>query len=150
MSTVRFDPFFRTVRDLDRMTDELLAAAAALRRNTTSRTRARTASPSRWLCPATTSTSSRSAAKDRQLVVKGEPKGGNWANYIRRGIARASFQRSFTLGEHIEVAGARRSTRASCVELERRVPEAMKPRTISIAALVAGQPAAPAAVEQAA
>ena len=26
VSTVRFDPFFRTVRDLDRMTDELLGS----------------------------------------------------------------------------------------------------------------------------
>ncbi|MEZ5906744.1 MAG: hypothetical protein R3C69_17175 [Geminicoccaceae bacterium] len=37
---------------------------------------------------------------------RSEPKAGNRASYIRRGIARASFQRSFTLGEHIEIAGA--------------------------------------------
>lgn len=149
LSTVRFDPFFRTVRDLDRMTDELLGARGGFAPEYDIEDQGEDRFAIAVAVPGFDLDELEITVKERQLVVKGEPKAGNRANYIRRGIARASFQRSFTLGEHIEIAGATLDKGILRVELERRVPEAMKPRTIAIAAPEKGEPAAPA-VEQAA
>ncbi|MBM3554997.1 MAG: Hsp20 family protein [Alphaproteobacteria bacterium] len=64
-----------------------------------------------------------------------EPEG---AVYLHRGIARRAFERRFELADHIEVKGAKIENGLLVVELERRVPEALKPRKIR----VNGQPLA--------
>jgi molecular chaperone IbpA len=53
-------------------------------------------------------------------------------NYLHRGIAERNFQRQFKLADHIKVTGARLENGLLHVELEREIPEAMKPRQISI------------------
>ncbi len=141
MSIVRFDPFFRTVRDFDRMTGELLGSRAVhapeydIVEHADDRFAVRVAVPGFDLDELEIT------VKDRELLVKGEPKTETRANYVRRGIARAAFQRTFTLGDYIEIAGASLDKGILTVELERRVPEAMKPRTIQIAAPEASRPA---------
>ncbi len=52
--------------------------------------------------------------------------------YLHQGIAGRSFQRRFQLAEHVEVAGASLVNGLLNVELRREIPEAMKPRKISI------------------
>lgn len=147
MSIVRFDPFFRTVRDLDRMTGELLGSRAGyvpeydIVEHGEDRFAVALAVPGFGLDELEIT------VKDRELLVKGEPKAEARANYVRRGIARGPFQRSFTLGEHIEIAGASLDKGILTVELERRVPEAMKPRSIQIAAPQATRPAVEAAAQ---
>jgi len=58
--------------------------------------------------------------------------------YLYRGIATRAFERRFDLADHIRVSGARLENGLLFIELVREVPEAMKPRTIKIAAQPAG------------
>lgn len=67
------------------------------------------------------------------LIVSGKAKSeDDNVKYLYRGIARRAFERRFELAEHIEVEGARIENGLLHIDLERRVPEAMKPRTIEI------------------
>jgi molecular chaperone IbpA len=52
--------------------------------------------------------------------------------YLYRGIATRSFERRFNLAEHVKVSGARLDNGLLHIELEREIPEAMKPRQIAI------------------
>ena len=53
-------------------------------------------------------------------------------NYVYRGIATRSFERRFALADHIQVRGADMKDGLLAIELRREIPEAMKPRKISI------------------
>jgi len=53
-------------------------------------------------------------------------------SYLYRGIANRSFERKFNLADHIEVRGAELKNGLLTIGLVKEVPEAMKPRTISI------------------
>lgn len=141
MSIVRFDPLFRTVRDFDRMTGELLGSRAAYAPEYDIVEQGEDRFSVALAVPGFDLGELDITVKDRELLIKGEPKAEARANYVRRGIARAAFQRTFTLGEHIEIAGASLDKGILTIELERRVPEAMKPRNIQIAAAQAPKPA---------
>lgn len=54
------------------------------------------------------------------------------ADYLYRGIAGRPFERRFNLADYVEVTGASFEDGLLQIELERRVPEAMKPRKIEI------------------
>jgi molecular chaperone IbpA len=54
------------------------------------------------------------------------------SNYIYRGIATRSFERRFALADHIQVKGAEMKDGLLSIELVREIPEAMKPKKISI------------------
>lgn len=54
-------------------------------------------------------------------------------DYLHRGISGREFTRTWPLGEHIEVVGASQENGILSIQLERRVPEALKPRQIAIA-----------------
>ena len=146
MSIVRFDPFFRTVRDFDRMTGDLLVSRAAYAPEYDIVEHGEDRFAVALAVPGFDLDELEITVKDRELLIKGEPKAQSRANYVRRGIARVAFQRTFTLGDHIEIAGASLDRGILTVELERRVPEAMKPRTIEIAA---AQPSRPAVTAEA-
>jgi molecular chaperone IbpA len=53
--------------------------------------------------------------------------------YLHRGIAQRAFKLSFRLADYIEVEGAKLEHGMLLVSLVRRVPEAAKPRRVSIA-----------------
>ena len=53
--------------------------------------------------------------------------------FLHRGISTRSFKRQFTLADHVEVKGALFENGLLIVDLTRELPEAMKPRRISIA-----------------
>lgn len=53
-------------------------------------------------------------------------------NFIHRGIATRTFERRFQLADHVRVKGANMDNGLLHIELEREIPEAMKPRTIEI------------------
>ncbi len=70
-----------------------------------------------------------------QLTVIGEKaeedeSEGN--NFLYRGIATRSFERRFNLADHVRVTGARLDNGLLHIDLERELPEVMKPRTIEI------------------
>lgn len=52
--------------------------------------------------------------------------------YLHRGIATRAFERRFNLADHVNVIGASLENGLLHIDLEREVPEAMKPRTIKI------------------
>jgi len=53
-------------------------------------------------------------------------------NFLHRGVAMRSFERRFELADHVVVRSASHADGLLTIELEREVPEALKPRTIAI------------------
>ena len=52
--------------------------------------------------------------------------------YLHRGITWGGFKRQFQLADYVEVAGASLENGLLTIDLERRIPEEMKPREIKI------------------
>ena len=72
-------------------------------------------------------------AKENTLHVKGEQQDkGDEENVLFRGIAARNFERRFQLADHVEVRAASMENGLLHVDLVREIPEAMKPRKISI------------------
>ena len=72
---------------------------------------------------------------ENMLTVKGqiqEPEKD--VEYLHRGIAQRAFEHRFQLADHVKVTGARLNNGLLEVDLEREVPDAMKPRKIEIGA----------------
>ena len=71
--------------------------------------------------------------KDGALVVSAS-KGSDGENrtYLHRGIATRAFERRFQLADHVRVTGAAHADGMLHIDLEREIPEALKPRQISI------------------
>jgi molecular chaperone IbpA len=87
-------------------------------------------------------------AQQNLLLVAGR-KDAAQGNFLHVGIANRSFERRFELADFVRVEDARLNDGLLVVDLVREVPEAMKPKTISIktgAPLAAVD--APAAEEQ--
>ncbi len=53
-------------------------------------------------------------------------------NYLYQGIARRNFERRFQLADHVEVRSADYRDGLLHIDLVREIPEAMKPRKITI------------------
>lgn len=53
-------------------------------------------------------------------------------SYLHRGIATRAFERRFQLADHVRVTGASHVDGMLHIDLEREVPEALKPRRIAI------------------
>lgn len=71
--------------------------------------------------------------KDYVLSVTGEQKRDEEeVNYLHKGISARTFNRTFTLGEHVEVKAATVQNGLLIVDLERKVPEEAKPKKIAI------------------
>ena len=73
--------------------------------------------------------------KEQTLLVRGEKKPepeGDGRQYLHRGIAQRAFERRFQLADHVEVKGADLKDGLLHIELQRNIPERMKPRTIAI------------------
>jgi molecular chaperone IbpA len=67
------------------------------------------------------------------LLISGEQKSQDEnIQYIHRGLSHRKFQREFRLGEHIEVKTASVQDGIMRIDLERVVPEELKPRRIAI------------------
>ena len=74
-------------------------------------------------------------AKENTLSVKGEKKTETTAKeseFLYRGIGARTFERRFQLADHVEVKGANLENGLLHIDLVREIPEAMKPRTITI------------------
>jgi molecular chaperone IbpA len=74
-------------------------------------------------------------ARDNVLAITGRaPQPEEGRSFLHRGIAGRAFERRFVLADHIVVQGARLENGLLHVELQRVVPEALKPRRIAIQA----------------
>lgn len=52
--------------------------------------------------------------------------------FLHQGIAERNFERKFQLGDHVKVVGAFMENGLLHVDLQREIPEALKPRKIAI------------------
>lgn len=71
--------------------------------------------------------------KQNALIVtakKGEESSDK--TYLHRGIATRAFERRFHLADHVRVTGASHEDGMLHINLEREIPEALKPRRIEI------------------
>jgi molecular chaperone IbpA len=73
-------------------------------------------------------------SKENTLTIRGEKqaKQDNGGEVLYQGIAARAFERRFQLADHVFVKGASLENGLLHVDLEREVPEAMKPRQIPI------------------
>jgi molecular chaperone IbpA len=76
-------------------------------------------------------------AQQNQLIVSGKKAEDDKIDYIHRGIANRQFERRFGLADFIKVTDAAFKDGLLSIDLVREIPEAMRPRKISIGG---GQP----------
>lgn len=68
-----------------------------------------------------------------QLIIRGKrQKEDDTSKYVHRGLATRDFERVFTLADHMEVGEAELTNGILSVKITRIIPEALKPRLISI------------------
>ena len=73
--------------------------------------------------------------RDGEIIITGEkhdtslPEGHS---YKHQGISSRKFMRSWTMGEYVEVSDATQKDGILTVRFERRIPEAVKPKSIAI------------------
>ena len=71
--------------------------------------------------------------KEQSLTVRGEKAAEDKErHFLHRGIAGRSFERRFQLADYVEVKGADLKDGLLHVDLQRNIPERMKPRVIQI------------------
>ncbi len=79
--------------------------------------------------------------EDRQLLINGNKESdvselsnlaGITEKFVHKGIANRNFRRSFALAEHVEVKSGEMENGILSVELEKVVPEELKPKKIDI------------------
>lgn len=68
------------------------------------------------------------------LIVSGAKPDGEEVEYLHRGIASRAFTRRFELADHVKVTGASLQNGMLTIELERELPEELKPRRIEVTA----------------
>ena len=78
--------------------------------------------------------------KENQLIVSGKLTDEAAGELLYRGIAGRAFERRFALADHIVVEGADLRNGLLHVALKRVVPEALKPRRITIGGAAETQP----------
>jgi molecular chaperone IbpA len=71
--------------------------------------------------------------RENTLTVQGKKAPADEARrYLHRGLAERNFERRFQLADHVVVTGASLADGLLVVELERQLPEQLKPRRIEI------------------
>ena len=68
--------------------------------------------------------------QDGILTVTGSKEDNR--TYVHKGVSTRKFTRSFTLNEHVEVKSATAAKGILSIELERNIPDAQRPRKITI------------------
>jgi molecular chaperone IbpA len=81
------------------------------------------------------------------LTVSGKKQEIPTEGYLHRGIAGRPFEHRFELADHVRVTGADLSNGLLSIDLVREIPEALKPRKISIKNSSVVTSAAPAQIE---
>ena len=72
------------------------------------------------------------SSEQNTLVISGKQAAETDKQFLYQGIAARNFERKFQLAEHVKVVSASLQNGLLHVELEREIPEALKPRKISI------------------
>jgi molecular chaperone IbpA len=72
------------------------------------------------------------------LTLEGRKSEKDEKTFLHRGISTRNFRRQFTLADHVDVRGARFVNGLLVIDLQREIPETMKPRRIAINGAVPG------------
>lgn len=87
-------------------------------------------------------------AQQNQLIVAGKKTDDDKVDYVHRGIANRQFERRFGLADFIKVTDADLKDGLLSIDLVREVPEAMRPRKVSIGGSQGNQAAIESAEKQ--
>jgi molecular chaperone IbpA len=138
MTTFDFSPLYRTSVGFDRLASMMNSATRQDQGNTYPPYNIRTTGDDHYQITMAVAGFAEGdldiTTEQNRLVVTGnradeaEEKG----EYLHRGIATRSFERRFNLAEHVKVVSASLENGLLHIDLERELPEAMKPRTIEI------------------
>jgi molecular chaperone IbpA len=71
-------------------------------------------------------------SEQNTLVISGKQEAEQEKQYLYHGIAARNFERKFQLAEHVKVVSANLINGLLHVDLEREIPEILKPRKIAI------------------
>jgi len=139
MTTFDFSPLFRTSVGYDRLASLLNSAHRVEPGNGYPPYNIQTAGENRYRITMAVAGFAEDelsiTSEHNKLFVKGEKaeeKETDESRFLYRGIATRSFERRFNLADHVRVSGARLDNGLLHIELEREIPEAMKPKTIEI------------------
>ena len=74
---------------------------------------------------------------ENTLLIRGKKKAADTERtFLHRGLASRAFERRFQLADYVEVRGADVRDGLLSIDLEREVPERLKPRIVQIGATV--------------
>jgi len=141
MRTVDFSPFFRSAIGFDRLFD-LAEAAQRVGEETYPPYNIERLDENRFqISVALASFTPEEVAltvEQNVLTLEGHKSEKEGKTFLHRGISTRNFKRQFTLADHVEVKGASFENGLLVIDLQREVPEAMKPRRIAISGAAPG------------
>ena len=138
MTTFDFSPLYRTSVGFDRLASMMSSATRQDQGNSYPPYNIRITSEDHYRITMAVAGFSEEeidiTSENSRLLITGnradEPE--EQGEYLHRGIATRSFERRFNLADHVRVVGASLENGLLHIDLEREIPEEMKPRTIKI------------------
>ncbi|QOZ65906.1 Hsp20 family protein [Bradyrhizobium arachidis] len=135
MRTVDFSPLFRSAIGFDRLFD-LAEAAQRAGEETYPPYNIERLDENRFLISVALAGFSPDevvlTVEQNVLTLEGHKSEKEGKTFLHRGISARHFKRQFTLADHVEVKGASFENGLLVIDLQREIPEAMKPRRIAI------------------
>jgi molecular chaperone IbpA len=138
MTTIDFSPLYRTSVGFDRLASLMSSATRQDQGNSYPPYNIRTMGEDNYQITMAVAGFSEDdidiTTEHNRLIVTGNrsDETEEQGEYLHRGIATRSFERRFNLADHVRVIGANLENGLLHIDLERELPEAMKPRTIKI------------------
>ena len=138
MTTFDFSPLYRTSVGFDRLASMMSSATRQDQGNSYPPYNIRTTGEDNYQITMAIAGFSEDeidiTSEQNRLVITGNSadEKEEQGEYLHRGIATRSFERRFNLADHVKVIGASLENGLLHIDLERELPEAMKPRTIKI------------------
>ena len=138
MTTFDFSPLYRTSVGFDRLASLMSSATRQDQGNSYPPYNIRVTSEDHYRITMAVAGFSENdidiTSEQNRLVVTGKSSDDSeeQGEYLHRGIATRAFERRFNLADHVNVIGASLEDGLLHIDLEREIPEAMKPRTIKI------------------
>ncbi|WP_292032409.1 MULTISPECIES: Hsp20 family protein [unclassified Brevundimonas] len=141
MRTYDFSPLYRSAVGFDRLARQLESAARSSQENGWPPYNIETTGENAYRIEIAVAGFSPDElnieAKENQLTVTGKKAANDDASvqktYLHRGLAERDFERRFQLADYVVVKGADLSNGLLTIDLQRELPEALKPRRIEIA-----------------
>ena len=138
MTTFDFAPLYRTSVGFDRLASMLSSANRQDQGNSYPPYNIRTTSEDHYQITMAVAGFSENdieiTSEQSRLLIVGNraEEAEEQGEYLHRGIATRSFERRFNLADHVKVVSANLENGLLHIDLERELPEAMKPRSKKI------------------